>query len=95
MKKSIQIHAAILSETERALKAAVTWQHLETLGRFHEYYCWLPKSQTTVLDSEREGLGAIRIEIPTWLADRIGNEIRERFGMCAHLGGKGIIYDFN
>lgn len=94
MKKSTTIFANIASETEKALKVEITWQHLETPGRLHKYFSWLPKSQSTVSSSKMEMFGANEIEVPMWLADKIGNEIREKFGMCKHLGGNGIVYNF-
>lgn len=92
--KTVKIYGNLIKETEKAINLELNWQHLETPGKNHKWNAWIPKSQSTVSDSTMTIWGTIEIVVPTWLADKIGDEIRAKFGMCKHLGGSGIIYNF-
>jgi hypothetical protein len=87
MKTQITITGTILKETEKAMQVEIVWQHIETPGKMHNYTTWVPKSQSEKLSNNN-------ISVPKWLGDKIGDEIREKFGMAKHLGGSGIVYNF-
>ena len=91
--ETVKIYGNLIKETDKAINVELNWQHLETPGKNHKWVAWLPKSKATVSDSSIPMWGRIKIEVPIWLADKIGNEIREKYGMIKHLGGKGIIYN--
>ena len=87
MKAQVIISGTILKETEKAMQVEIVWQHIETVGKLHNYTAWLPKSQSKKLSDNN-------ISVSKWLGDKIGDEIREKFGMAKHLGGSGIVYNF-
>ena len=92
--KHVRIYGSLIKETEKALNIELNWQHNETVGKNQKYDVWIPKSQASVSTPSITIWGSIEIEVPTWLADKIGNEIREKYEMPKHLGGNGIVYNF-
>ena len=84
MSNKVKIEATVISETEKAIKVELVYQHLESLKR-NNWNTWLPKSQSVITTI---------LELPKWLADKIGDEIRATCGMCKHLGGNGVVYNF-
>ncbi len=83
----MKLTATKIQETEKAYKVSLTYQHLQSLKQ-HQWMCWMPKSQVKFISDNS-------VEAPVWLADKIGNEIRERVpGMCRNMGGDGVTYNF-
>ncbi|MBL0294925.1 MAG: hypothetical protein KBG30_14625 [Bacteroidales bacterium] len=92
MSNKVKIEATVISETEKAIKVELVYQHLESLKR-NNWNTWLPKSQSVITET-KTGFGTTILELPKWLADKIGDEIRATCGMCKHLGGNGVVYNF-
>ena len=86
-----KIQVQIASETEKALKVSVRYNHLAS-GKLNTFSTWLPKSQASIID---EKIGDFTFaNIPSWLADKIANEIRATTGMTRNMGANGILYNF-
>ena len=83
MKTQIKLKGTIQKETEKAINVELLWEHPDTMSR-KTFMAWLPKSQVRVDGNT--------FEVPQWLGDKIGDEIRSVFHLCKHLGGKGLVY---
>lgn len=93
MKTQVTISGTVLKETEKAMQVEIIWQHIETVGKLHNYTAWLPKSQSEIIAEISNHTGKNIIHVAKWLGDKLGDEIREKFGMCKNMGGNGIVYN--
>ena len=83
--KKVKINIAeVERSTEKALLISIKWEHPDSM-KLYTHSTWIPKSQSTY-----EG-GVVMVA--KWLADKIGDDIRNNNAdLCRHLGGKNLIY---
>lgn len=84
MNNAVELTGKIKRETEKAVLVQIPFEHMDTMEML-SFDAWMPKSQIKISEEI--------IITPQWLADKIGNQIREAFHFCKNQGGKYLIYD--
>jgi len=80
--KTVRINGKIERETEKAIYMAIQFEYDCNM---RTYNAWIPKSQ---YNTESQ-------EIPVWLSDKIGDQIRTSGmfrDMARNLGGRNLLY---
>ena len=73
-----------IQETEKAIKVELKYKHLQS-EKTNTWTTWMPKSVSNFIDKEL--FGNKGIEIQSWFAEKLANEICTKTGM-GHFGSR-------